>query len=58
MYSRRGFCTRALKQSTLIALKWSIDFRRVYATMLEHWLGLSCQVALGGTFPPLPLFRG
>jgi hypothetical protein len=24
----------------------------------EHWLGLSCQVALGGTFPPLPLFRG
>ena len=39
-------------------LKWSIDFRRVYSTVLEHWLGLSCQVALGGTFPPLPLFRG
>jgi len=39
-------------------LKWSIDFRRVYATVLEHWLGLSCQVALGETIPPLPLFRG
>jgi uncharacterized protein (DUF1501 family) len=38
-------------------LTWSIDFRRVYANVLEHWLGLSCQVALGGTFPPLPLFR-
>jgi uncharacterized protein (DUF1501 family) len=38
-------------------LKCSIDFRRVYATVLEHWLGLSCQAALGGTFPPLPLFR-
>jgi uncharacterized protein (DUF1501 family) len=38
-------------------LKWSIDFRRVYATMLEGWLGLTSGPALGGAFPPLPLLK-
>jgi uncharacterized protein (DUF1501 family) len=38
-------------------LKWSLDFRRVYATILEGWLGVSAQAALGGTFEPLPAFR-
>jgi uncharacterized protein (DUF1501 family) len=38
-------------------LKWSVDFRRVYATVLEGWLGVSAKAALGETFDDLPLFR-
>ncbi len=39
-------------------LKTQFDFRRVYATVLEHWLGLPSREALGGTFEPLRLFQG
>jgi uncharacterized protein (DUF1501 family) len=35
----------------------AIDFRRVYAAVLERWLGLPAEAPLGGTFEPLPLFR-
>ena len=38
-------------------LKMTVDFRRVYATVLEGWLGLPSKEALGGAFEPLPLFR-
>ena len=38
-------------------LKVGIDFRQVYATLLEDWLGLPDKTALGGAFPRLPLFR-
>jgi uncharacterized protein (DUF1501 family) len=38
-------------------LKWSLDFRQVYATVLEGWLGVPAHGALGGTFERLPLFR-
>jgi uncharacterized protein (DUF1501 family) len=38
-------------------LKWSLDFRRVYATVLDRWLGVSAEAALGGKFEPLPVFR-
>jgi uncharacterized protein (DUF1501 family) len=38
-------------------LKTGIDFRRVYATVLEDWLGLPSKPALGGDFEPLALFR-
>jgi uncharacterized protein (DUF1501 family) len=38
-------------------LKVGIDFRRVYATVLEGWLGVAAKAALDGTFEPLPLFR-
>ena len=37
-------------------LKMGIDFRQVYATMLEKWLELPTKAALGGAFEPLPLF--
>ncbi len=36
--------------------KMTIDFRSVYASLLEDWLGLA-PVDLGGTFKPAPLFR-
>jgi hypothetical protein len=39
-------------------LRVGIDLRRVYATVLEKWLGLPSKEALGGPFEPLPLFRG
>ena len=39
-------------------LKMTVDFRRVYATALEGWLGLRSKEALGGSFEPLPLVHG
>jgi uncharacterized protein (DUF1501 family) len=39
-------------------LKVGLDFRRVYASVLEDWLGLPSRPALGGAFERLPLFRG
>ena len=38
-------------------LKWTIDFRRVYASVLEGWLGQPSDAALGGRFDPLPVIR-
>jgi uncharacterized protein (DUF1501 family) len=38
-------------------LKMAVDFRRVYASILEGWLGLRSKDALGGAFESLPLFR-
>jgi uncharacterized protein (DUF1501 family) len=35
-----------------------IDFRQVYATVLEDWLGLPSKAVLNGAFEKLPLFRG
>ncbi len=38
-------------------VKMSIDFRWVYASVLEGWLGVSAKSALAGSFETLPLFR-
>jgi uncharacterized protein (DUF1501 family) len=38
-------------------LKMGLDFRRVYAAVLEDWLGLPAKSALAGGFDRLPLFR-
>ena len=38
-------------------LKAHTDFRRVYATVLEKWLGIESRPILGGEFEPLDLFR-
>jgi uncharacterized protein (DUF1501 family) len=37
--------------------KMTTDFRRVYATVLEDWLGLPAEAAAGGRFERMPLFR-
>jgi uncharacterized protein (DUF1501 family) len=37
--------------------KMTTDFRRVYAAVLEDWLGLPTAGILGGPFEALPLFR-
>jgi uncharacterized protein (DUF1501 family) len=38
-------------------LKWKVDFRRVYATVLESWLGVPSREVLGGEFEPLDVLR-
>jgi uncharacterized protein (DUF1501 family) len=38
-------------------LKMAVDFRRVYATVIQTWLGLPSKEALGGAFELMPLFR-
>jgi uncharacterized protein (DUF1501 family) len=38
-------------------LRRSLDFRQVYATVLEGWLGLPAKETLSGTFECVPLFR-
>ena len=37
-------------------LKFHTDFRRVYATVLESWLGWPSESVLGGRFDPLEAF--
>lgn len=36
-------------------LKFHTDFRQVYATLLDHWLGCPSETVLGGRFAPLEL---
>lgn len=38
-------------------LKHAVDFRQVYATLLQHWLGADPVAVLGGAFGALPLLR-
>jgi uncharacterized protein (DUF1501 family) len=37
-------------------LTHAIDFRRVYAAVLESWLGVESKAVLGAGFPPLEVF--
>ena len=39
-------------------LKFHTDFRRVYASLLEQWLGVAGQPILGEVFQPLKIFAG
>ena len=34
-------------------LKFHTDFRSVYATILEKWLGVGSRAVLGGEFPTI-----
>ena len=36
----------------------SLDFRDVYATVLERWWNVDARSALGGRFTPVPFLRG
>ena len=36
-------------------LPMTVDFRQMYATALEGWLGVDAQPILGSGFTPLPL---
>ncbi len=39
-------------------LKCAVDFRRVYASVLEGWLGGDSERVLGGRWEPLEILRG
>ncbi len=39
-------------------LKHAIDFRRVYAAVLDRWLGVPSRDVLGGEFEPADVFKG
>jgi uncharacterized protein (DUF1501 family) len=36
--------------------KDSVDYRQVYATLLDKWLGVSSKTVLGGQYQTLPIF--
>jgi uncharacterized protein (DUF1501 family) len=36
-------------------VRFHTDFRRVYATLLDQWLGVESRLVLGQVFEPLPL---
>jgi len=36
-------------------LGFAVDFRRLYATVLERWWGVDSQAVLGGRFAPLDI---
>jgi uncharacterized protein (DUF1501 family) len=36
------------------SVQWSVDFRSVYAALLENWLGVDSAPVLGGRFAPVP----
>ena len=38
-------------------LKWLVDFRQVYATVLDEWLGVNSESVLGGSFKRLAVLR-
>ncbi len=38
-------------------IKWHVDFRDVYATTLDNWMGSDSGVVLGGKFEHMPIFR-
>jgi uncharacterized protein (DUF1501 family) len=38
-------------------LKYSVDFRQVYATLLDKWLGCDSRTVLGGSFAHLDLLK-
>ena len=38
-------------------LPHATDFRRVYAAVLERWLGVDAKAVLGDGFPPLDVFQ-
>ncbi len=38
--------------------KHAIDFRAVYASVLDRWLGIPHRDILGGAFEPVPVLRG
>lgn len=39
-------------------LKHGVDFRQVYATLLDSWLGVSSKEVLGQAFEPVSVLRG
>ncbi|HTX58436.1 MAG TPA: DUF1501 domain-containing protein [Verrucomicrobiae bacterium] len=44
-----------LSEANMGNVRFSVDFRSVYATVLERWLGTSSRGVLGGSFSTIPV---
>jgi uncharacterized protein (DUF1501 family) len=44
-----------LSSTNMGNLRYTVDFRSVYATVLERWLGRPSETVLGGAFQKLPV---
>lgn len=53
LYGERPSLTKLDKKN----FKFTTDFRRVYASLLEGWLGAPSEVVLNGRYEQLPLIR-
>jgi uncharacterized protein (DUF1501 family) len=53
LYGERPSLTDLVKNN----FKYTTDFRQVYATMVEGWLGAPAEVVLGGRYEEIPLLR-
>jgi uncharacterized protein (DUF1501 family) len=53
LYGERPSLTDLVKNN----FKYTTDFRQVYATMVEEWLGAPAEVVLDGRFEKIPLLR-
>jgi len=53
LYGERPSLTGLVKNN----FKYTTDFRQVYATMVEGWLGAPAEAVLGGRFEQIPLLR-
>ncbi len=58
--ARGGLIGDAPALSTLLDgdVPYEVDFRRVYATLLDRWLGVGSRGVLGERFPHVPLLNG
>jgi hypothetical protein len=57
---RRGFQIRRLRKRTGVKpgnLKYGIDFRSVYQTLIRDWLQGDAATVLGATYPELPFIN-
>ena len=58
---RGGFYGEAPSLTELVDgdnLAYTTDFRRVYATAVQDWLGVDAESVLGAEFAPLPILAG
>jgi len=46
----------SLKDLDMGNLRFGIDFRQVYAAVLDKWLGVPSKDVLAGTFEPVKVF--
>ena len=53
LYGERSSLTDIYKNN----LKFTTDFRQVYSSVLENWLGAPAEIVLGGRYEHIPFFN-
>ncbi len=57
LYGERSSLTDLAGTKNRKNFKYTTDFRQVYATMIEGWLGAPAELVLGGRFEQIPFLR-